>query len=36
VETIKNDLGLRRDDIEGIKSRLRSQGIKVKSVSLKD
>lgn len=35
IETIKNDLGLRRDDIEGIKSRLRSQGIKVKAVSLK-
>jgi len=36
VETIKNDLGLRRDDIEGIKTRLRAQGIKVKTVSLKD
>jgi len=36
VETIKNDLGLKRDDIEGIKNRLRAQGIKVKSVSLKD
>lgn len=36
VEGIKNDLGLRRDDIEGIKTRLRAQGIKVKSVSLKD
>jgi len=35
IETIKNDLGLRRDDIEGIKSRLRSQGIKVKAVSVK-
>jgi len=35
IETIKNDLGLRRDDIEGIKSRLRSQGIKVKAVSIK-
>jgi len=35
IETIKNDLGLRRDDIEGIKSRLRSQGIKVKGVSVK-
>jgi len=36
VETIKNDLGLKRDDIEGIKTRLRAQGIKVKLVSLKD
>jgi Ca2+-binding EF-hand superfamily protein/biotin operon repressor len=35
IETINNDLGLRRDDIEGIKSRLRSQGIKVKAVSVK-
>jgi len=35
IETIKNDLGLKRDDIEGIKSRLRSQGIKVKGVSVK-
>jgi len=35
IETIKNDLGLRRDDIEGIKSQLRSQGIKVKGVSVK-
>jgi len=35
IETIKNDLGLRRDDIEGIKARLRSQGIKVKGVSVK-
>jgi len=35
IETIKNDLGLRRDDIEGIKSRLRSQGIKVKAISVK-
>jgi len=35
IETIKNDLGLRRDDIEGIKARLRSQGIKVKAVSVK-
>eukprot|EP00026_Physarum_polycephalum_P009992 Phypoly_transcript_10135.p1 GENE.Phypoly_transcript_10135~~Phypoly_transcript_10135.p1 ORF type:complete len:390 (+),score=44.44 Phypoly_transcript_10135:133-1302(+) len=35
IETIKNDLGLRRDDIEGIKSRLRAQGIKVKAVSVK-
>jgi Ca2+-binding EF-hand superfamily protein len=35
IETIKNDLGLRRDDIEGIKSRLRSQGLKVKGVSVK-
>jgi Ca2+-binding EF-hand superfamily protein len=35
IETLKNDLGLRRDDIEGIKSRLRSQGIKVKAVSIK-
>jgi len=35
IETIKNDLGLRRDDIEGIKSRLRSQGFKVKGVSVK-
>lgn len=36
VEGIKNDLGLRRDDIEGIKARLRAQGIKAKSISLKD
>jgi len=35
IETIKNDLGLKRDDIEGIKARLRSQGIKVKGVSVK-
>jgi Ca2+-binding EF-hand superfamily protein len=35
IETIKNDLGLRSSDIEGIKSRLRSQGIKVKAVSVK-
>lgn len=35
IETIKNDLGLRRDDYEGIKSRLRSQGIKAKAVSVK-
>lgn len=35
IETLKSDLGLRRDDIEGIKSRLRSQGIKVKAVSIK-
>jgi len=35
IETIKNDLGLRRDDIEGIKARLRSQGLKVKGVSVK-
>jgi len=35
IETIKNDLGLRRDDIEGIKNKLRSQGIKVKAVSIK-
>lgn len=35
IETINNDLGLRRDDIEGIKSRLRSQGLKVKGVSVK-
>jgi len=35
IETISNDLGLRRDDIEGIKSRLRSQGIRVKALSVK-
>jgi Ca2+-binding EF-hand superfamily protein len=35
IETIKNDLGLKRDDIEGIKARLRSQGLKVKGVSVK-
>jgi len=35
IETIKNDLGLRRDDYEGIKSRLRAQGIKAKAVSVK-
>jgi len=35
IETIKNDLGLRRDDYEGIKSRLRSQGIKAKAISVK-
>jgi len=35
IETIKNDLGLRRDDNEAIKSRLRAQGIKVKAVSVK-
>jgi len=35
IETIKSDLGLRRDDIEGIKARLRSQGLKVKGVSVK-
>jgi len=35
IETINNDLGLRRDDIEGIKSRLRSQGFKIKGVSVK-
>jgi len=35
IETIKNDLGLRRDDIEGIKARLRSQGLKIKGVSVK-
>jgi Ca2+-binding EF-hand superfamily protein len=35
IETINNDLGLRRDDIEGIKSRLRSQGLKIKGVSVK-
>jgi len=36
VETVKNDLGLRRDDLEGIKTRLRAQGLKVKAISLKD
>lgn len=35
IETIKDDLGLRRDDIEGIKSRLREQGIRAKAVSIK-
>jgi len=35
IETIKNDLGLRRDDIEGMKARLRAQGLKVKGVSVK-
>jgi len=35
IETINNDLGLRRDDIEGIKARLRSQGLKIKGVSVK-
>lgn len=35
IETIKNDLGLKRDDMEGIKARLRSQGLKVKAVSVK-
>lgn len=35
IETIKNDLGLRRDDYEGIKQRLREQGIKAKAVSVK-
>jgi len=36
VETVKNDLGLKRDDLEGIKTRLRAQGLKVKTISLKD
>lgn len=35
IETINNDLGLRRDDFEGIKKRLREQGIKAKAVSVK-
>jgi len=35
IETIKNDLGLRRDDLEGIKARLKAQGLKVKAVSVK-
>jgi len=34
VEEIKNDIGLRRDDMEGIKKRLANQGIKAKAVSL--
>lgn len=34
VEEIKNDIGLRRDDMEGIKRRLANQGIKAKAVSL--
>jgi len=36
VEEIKNDIGLRRDDMEGIKKRLANQGIKAKRVSLAD
>lgn len=35
VEEIKNDIGLRRDDMEGIKKRLANQGIKAKAVSMK-
>lgn len=35
IETIKNDLGLSRTDYEGIKSRLRAQGIKAKAISVK-
>lgn len=36
VETVNNDLGVRRDDAEKIKSLLRAQGIRVKKISLKD
>jgi len=36
IEVIKNDLGLKRDDIEAIKTRLRAQGLKIRGVSVKD
>eukprot|EP01111_Echinosteliopsis_oligospora_P013914 TRINITY_DN511_c0_g1_i1.p1 TRINITY_DN511_c0_g1~~TRINITY_DN511_c0_g1_i1.p1 ORF type:complete len:385 (-),score=109.37 TRINITY_DN511_c0_g1_i1:72-1226(-) len=36
VECVDNDLGLKRDDIEGIKQRLKAQGINARAISLKD
>ncbi len=37
VETIEDDLGLKKDDMAGIKQRLQRQGIKdIKRISLKD
>jgi hypothetical protein len=36
VEVVEDDLGLKRDDMEGIKKRLAKQGINAKKISLKD
>ena len=37
VETVEDDLGLKKDDIAGIRKRLEKQGIKdIKRISLKD